>query len=158
MGGVFISYRRADSAYALLIYKALTQRFGRDRVFRDFEDIPPGRDFVAALDDALSQCTACVVVIGKGWVGALDRLPDPDDFVRREIAAVLKRNTFLLPCLVGGAAMPAGKDVPQSLAALLRKDAVTIGDENFDRDAGVVLDAVDVELARVPSTPTALWK
>ncbi|MGI0024176.1 MAG: toll/interleukin-1 receptor domain-containing protein [Nitrososphaera sp.] len=74
MAGVFISYRRSDSAYALLLYKAISQRFGRDKVFRDFEDIKPGEDFVAALDSALGQCGACVVIIGKGWLDAVDRV------------------------------------------------------------------------------------
>jgi hypothetical protein len=30
--------------------KALAQKFGSERVFREFEDIQPGQDFVAALD------------------------------------------------------------------------------------------------------------
>jgi hypothetical protein len=102
MAGVFVSYRRTDSAYALLLYKALAQKFGSERVFRDFEDIQPGQDFVAVLDDALSRCVAGIVIIGKGWHDALDRLASPDDFVHREIAALLERGTLLIPCLVGG--------------------------------------------------------
>ena len=72
MAGIFVSYRRDDSAYALLLSKALAQKFGSARVFRDFESIAPGQDFVAELDAALAQCAACVVIVGRGWLGALD--------------------------------------------------------------------------------------
>ena len=154
MVGVFISYRRSDSAYALLLLKALTQKFGRDKVFRDFESIEPGQDFVAALDGALARCAACVVIIGKGWLDALDRLAGADDFVRREIEAALQR-TLVLPCLVGGSKMPAAASVPPSLATLLRRDAITIGDEYFDRDTEILLGALDKALARAPAAAAA---
>ena len=127
--GVFISYRRSDSAYALLLYKALLAKFGRERVFRDFESIDPGQDFVAAIDGALSQCAACVVIIGKGWLESVERLAAAGDFVRREIEAALPR-LLVIPCLVGGARMPAAAAVPPSLAPLLRRDAVTLGDDD----------------------------
>lgn len=155
VAGVFISYRRADSAYALLLYKAFSQRFGRERVFRDFENIEPGQDFVAALDGALAQCAACVVIIGGGWLAAFDRLKIADDFVRREITAALTRGTLVIPCLVGGSKMPAPAGIPESLAPLLRRDAVTIGDEYFDRDVDILLNAVDAVLSRAPAATVA---
>src|SRR5258705_7788221 len=117
MAGVFVSYRRDDSAYALLLYKALAQKFGSARVFRDFDSIAPGQDFVAVLDAALAQCAACVVIVGRGWLDALDRLASPDDFVRREIAAILDRGTLLIPCLVGGSKMPGEPQLPAVLPA-----------------------------------------
>ena len=154
MAGVFISYRRSDSAYALLLYKALLEKFGRERVFRDFESIEPGQDFVAAIDAALGQCAACVVIIGKGWLDSMDRLAGAEDFVRREIEAALPR-TLVIPCLVGGSRMPAGAAVPQSLAPLLRRDAITIGDEYFDRDTEPLLSALDRALAQAPAPAAA---
>ena len=150
MAGLFVSYRRTDRAYALLLYKALAQKFGSARVFRDFESIAPGQDFVAVLDSALAQCAAGVVIVGRGWLDALDRLANPDDFVRREIAAILARDTLLIPCLVGGSKMPAAAEMPAVLAAFLRKDAMTIGDEYFDRDTDMLLAALDRALSQVP--------
>jgi tetratricopeptide (TPR) repeat protein len=155
MSGVFLSYRRSDSAYALLLYKALSQKFGRERVFRDFEDIPPGEDFVAALEEAIAQSAACLVIIGKGWLDGAERLAQADDFVRREIEAVLKRRTLVIPCLVGGSKMPASTAVPDSLTALLRRDAMTIGDEYFDRDTGILLDVLDKALSTTPAAGAA---
>jgi hypothetical protein len=53
MGGVFISYRREESVYALLLYHRLTREFGAEQVFRDIERISPGEDFVTRLDQEI---------------------------------------------------------------------------------------------------------
>jgi len=153
MSGIFVSYRRTDSAYALLLYKSLTQKFGADTIFRDFENIEPGQDFVAALEAAASRCVACVVIIGKGWLDALDRLVSPDDFVRREIAWFLEKNTLVIPCFVGGSRMPAA--LPAALAAFGRRDGITIGDEYFDRDSEVLLARLDRALSEAPTAVAA---
>jgi hypothetical protein len=88
----------------------------------------------------------------RAWLDALDRLASPDDFVRREIAAILDRGTLLIPCLVGGSKMPAAAAMPAVLAAFPRKDAMTIGDEYFDRDTDMLLAALDKALSQVPQT------
>jgi TIR domain len=51
-GGVFISYRREDSrGSAGRIYDRLARRLGRDAVFFDVDNIPPGMDFVEVLTE-----------------------------------------------------------------------------------------------------------
>ncbi len=45
MAGVFLSYRRQDSDYAVLLYAWLDERFGPAQVFWDDEDIDPGKEF-----------------------------------------------------------------------------------------------------------------
>jgi len=45
MPGVFLSYRRKDGDFAVLLYAWLVERFGAERVFWDREDIDPGSDF-----------------------------------------------------------------------------------------------------------------
>jgi hypothetical protein len=46
MAGIFLSYRRADSAaYAGRVGDALSRRFGRDQVFLDISNIEPGMGF-----------------------------------------------------------------------------------------------------------------
>jgi hypothetical protein len=96
IAGVFASYRRADSAYALLLYKAFTQKFGSARVFRDFESIAPGQDFVALPDAALTQCAACVVIAGRGWLDALDRSANSEDLCaeRSSPSSIAVRSSF----------------------------------------------------------------
>ena len=97
MGGVFISYRREDTAgFAGRIYDRLARRLGRDSVFIDVDNIAPGLDFVEVLSERVGQCDALVAVIGRGWASSADkdnrrRIDDPHDFVRIEIEAALER-------------------------------------------------------------------
>ncbi len=66
--GIFISYRRQESAgHAGRLRDHLRLRFG-DIVFQDVDDIPPGEVFENVLDRALKACQVAVIVIGRNWV------------------------------------------------------------------------------------------
>jgi hypothetical protein len=139
-GGVFICYRREDSAgFARLIYDRLTKRLGRKHVFVDVNNIPLGSDFVDVLSERVGACTALIAIIGRGWLSIADeanrrRLDDPDDFVRFEIEAALARGVRVIPVLVDGAAMPRPDDLPDSLKKLTRRQAIEISNSRFDSD------------------------
>jgi hypothetical protein len=147
-GGVFISYRREDSGgFAGRIYDRLTSRLGRENVFFDVDTIPPGRDFVEVLSERVGKCDALLAVIGKHWLLSADsenhrRLDDPQDFVRIEIEAALSRNVPVIPVLVDGAAMPHPTDLPESLAKLVRRQAVEVSHARFDSDAERLTEAL----------------
>ena len=108
-GGIFISYRREDSAgFAGRIYDRLASRLNRERVFFDVDGIPLGADFVRVLSDQVAGCDALVAIIGKDWSSSKNdknqrRLEDPDDYVRIEIETALQRDIPVIPVLVGGA-------------------------------------------------------
>jgi tetratricopeptide (TPR) repeat protein len=143
MADLFISYRRGDSPYALLLYDRLGASFGRDRVFRDIEGIAPGRYFDDVITAELRECRAVVAVIGPQWVAALDRLQDSEDWVRREIALSLDEKKPLFPALVGGTAMPARNALPADVAPLTGLNAVTLSDLAFHRDVDGLLGALE---------------
>ena len=88
----------------------------------------------------LCGCRACVAMIGRTWLDARDetgrrRLDQPDDYVRLEIAAALDRpGVLVVPALVGGARMPDAQDLPASIQALGRRQAITIRDETWESD------------------------
>jgi TPR repeat protein len=140
LGGVFICYRREDSAgFARLIYDRLTRKLGHESVFFDVDNIPPGLDFVDILSDRVGQCDALIAVIGKNWASStyLDdqrRLHDPNDFVRIEIEAALARKIRVIPILVDGATMPRPDDLPDSLKKLARRQGIEISHTRFDSD------------------------
>ena len=157
IGGVFISYRREDSGgYAGRIFDRLTSRLGHDNVFFDVDAIAPGRDFVEVLSERVGKCDALLAIIGKHWVTSADgengrRLDDPNDFVRIEIEAALKRNVPVIPVLVDGAAMPQADQLPDGLKALVRRQAVEISLTRFDSDADRLTGAlaeIEEELPR----------
>ena len=54
MPTIFISYRRNDaSGHAGRLYDRLVDRFGKEKLFRDVDQIHYGEDFVEAIDEAV---------------------------------------------------------------------------------------------------------
>jgi hypothetical protein len=149
MSGIFISYRREGSApYAGRLYDRLSNRFGADQVFMDVDDIPPGADFAAHIDAKVGSCDAMVVVIGKDWLTArnsegLLRLSDPNDCVGLEVALALQRGVLVVPVLVGGAQIPKPEELRADLKALAGRNALTLNDLEFQRDADVLVQTLE---------------
>jgi hypothetical protein len=70
-----------------------------------------------------------LALIGKNWLHAADkdgrrRLDSPEDFVRLEIAAALRRDITVIPVLVQGAAMPGKEELPPDLQASAWRNAL----------------------------------
>lgn len=137
---VFISYRREEAAgHAGRLRDSLCARYGDDHVFMDLE-MAPGIDFVDELDRELGRCDVLLVVIGRAWVTLRDvhgrlRLEDPQDFVRREIETALARSDVLVvPVLVQGAAMPSPEQLPETMSALARRNALELSDGRWSFD------------------------
>jgi hypothetical protein len=113
MGGIFISYRREDSAgWTGRLSEHLRGVFGAESIFMDIDTIQPGTDFTEALQTAVSSCDVLLAMIGPEWATATNasgtrRLEDPTDWVRTEIATALKRKIRVIPVLVGGASVPS---------------------------------------------------
>jgi hypothetical protein len=149
MSGIFISYRREDSAaYAGRLYDRLSAQFGADQVFMDVDDIPPGADFASHIDARIGSCDAMVVVIGNEWLTARNsdgrlRLSDPNDFVGLEVTLALQRGVLVIPVLVGGAQMPKAEELRADLKPLARRNALTINDHDFQRDADNLVSAIE---------------
>jgi hypothetical protein len=126
MSGIFISYRRHDSGgYAGRISDRLRADFGGDRVFRDVDTIPGGARFQDEIEKHLETCNVMLVIIGPAWLNDRDetgrrRLDDPADLVRIEIRTALRYNVCLIPVTVGGAPLPAAKDLPEDLRNLVQ--------------------------------------
>ena len=149
MSGIFISYRREDSAaYAGRLYDRLAAHFGSEQVFMDVDDIPPGADFASHIDAKVGSCDAMVVVIGQNWLTARDaggrlRLSDPNDFVGLEVALALQRKVLVIPVLVGGAQMPKADQLRADLKALAGRNALTLSDHDFRRDADNLVNVIE---------------
>jgi hypothetical protein len=126
--GVFICYRRQDSAEAALrVYRILSEALGDDRVFMDLT-IPAGEDFVEWIEKKIGAAGVVIPLIGPTWL-AVDprsgqrRIDDPKDILRNEITGPLKRGLAVLPVLAGGAQMPDEDELPPDLARLARINA-----------------------------------
>jgi ABC-type branched-subunit amino acid transport system substrate-binding protein len=151
MSRIFISYRRSDSITITgRIHDRLVIEFSDDAVFKDVDDIPLGADFRTVLDHEVGRCAVQLVIIGPEWLNAVDpsgqrRLDDPDDFVRIEVEAGLRRDEVLvIPVLVKGAGMPSSADLPPSLRELVFRNAAIIRDDpDFHRDMSRLIHQIN---------------
>jgi len=146
--GVFISYRREDSAaYAGRLFDILSTEFGPETTFMDVDDIKGGDNFTAVIDRNLDASDALLAVIGSRWVSVTEqgggrRLDNPSDFVRVEIAKALERGIRVIPVLVGGAALPRPNDLPDNLRALCERQAMEVRDTHFHPDTKDLIDVL----------------
>lgn len=160
---IFLSYRRDDAAgYAGRLEDALEHRLGRGTAFRDLDDIAPGADFVREIRAQLGQARAVVVLIGPRWAGeggGADggrRIDDPADFVHIEVQEALASGVPVVPVLLPGATMPAAASLPAPLAALARRNAMSLGDVHWDADVDRLVAALGLAPARRAVWPWAL--
>ena len=123
------------------MYDRLVAAFGTAQVIRDVDDIPLGVDFVEHIEDRLSDCKWCLVIIGDRWASIKDpstgtpRIKSSNDLVRREVEIALNRKLLVVPVCVRGASEPSIDDLPESLAKLSTRNGVKVRrDPDFGRD------------------------
>ena len=140
MGGIFINYRRGETAgEARALFSELSAKLGADSVFMDVDNIAPGRDFRQVLQERLASVDVMLTLIGKDWMRATDaagrrRLDDTNDFVRREIRDALERNISVTPVLLQGAQMPAESDLPEDIRDLAYRNAFELSHTRWSSD------------------------
>src|SRR5687768_10082429 len=163
MTGIFISYRRDDSAASAgRLYDRLALHFGKEQVFRDLDALAPGVEFLKVIEERIAQCNVLVAVVGKNWVNITNaagqrRLDDPKDAVRTEIREALNQKKLIIPALIGGAGVPKPEELPEDIAALVGRNAIEISESRFDYDAGRVIEAIEKAgvTAKLKETPSS---
>lgn len=126
----------------------------------DVDTIQPGEDFVERIEQTVASCDVLIVVIGKNWLGATNpegriRIAD-QDFVHLEIRAALERKIRVVPALVGGASMPASRDLPESLSALARRQAIEIVDKSFHQNVSTLINVLEQVLFRAEGSDAGI--
>jgi hypothetical protein len=148
MPKIAISYRRTDSDATGRLFDRLVLRYGEDSVFRDIDNIPFGIDFRKVINDALRDTDVLIAIVGPNWRGADERggarINEANDLVRIEVETALQRDIPVIPVLVGGAAMPKGTELPDSLVDFSFRNAASIDSgRNFDTDVQRLLRSMD---------------
>jgi hypothetical protein len=153
---IFISYRREDAGYAGRLYDWLQKSFPKKRIFMDVDAIAAGTDYMQRINKAIDSADVLMVLIGPRWLdaggGKESRLQDEDDVVRHEISVGLQRNIFILPVLLGRAAMPSHKVLPADLRDFSRRNAIEINDPTWTDDTNHLIDTLQKALAE-PEAP-----
>ena len=146
--GIFVSYRRADSAgYAGRLVDQLKSRFG-DQVFLDVDSIRAGANFHEVIEDTFAKCGAVIVLIGKRWRERDESMPpfgDSTDVITQEIRIAMESKLPIVPVLVDGASMPTESSLPPSFANQSKLNAIDLRHASFERD----MQAVSEELADI---------
>ena len=79
MPRIFISYRRDDAvAHAGRLADSLTERFGKDQIFRDLDKIAAGADFIEAIQKAMCSWR----LLANGGSRLPTRMDDADWMMR----------------------------------------------------------------------------
>lgn len=140
---IFISYRRGeDAGFAGRLFDRLLPTFRGQRLFMDVDSIPLGQDFVSVLEARVAECDVMLVLIGRGWLATTNRLENPDDFVRVEIASGLAQVKPVIPVLLDDVAMPRRDQLPEELQPLVRRQGVRLSHENFKTDSQKLIKAL----------------
>jgi hypothetical protein len=98
---VFINYRTGDGDEAAEFLAArLSDRFGKEHVFKASRSIQPGESFPKALIDAARRSNVLLAVMGPDW-GEAPQLREEADWVRTEILAAQTSGTRVVPVIKG---------------------------------------------------------
>lgn len=155
MAGVFISYRRADSAgWAGRLKDHLEMRFGADLVWQDVDGIPAGTKWRERITRAVEGADAVLVVIGPRWLElGGHRMRDPKDVLRQEVILALRKSPKVIPVLVGGAAMPAPAALPAPVRPLTERQAVALLDADWQRSIQLLIEGLREAVDRSRDRP-----
>jgi uncharacterized protein YigE (DUF2233 family) len=144
-----ISYRRADSQdIAGRIADHLRHRLGERQVFLDTGSIPAGADFRHTIQQALRRRGVLIAIVGPEWMaarhGAPERINDPDDPVRMEIATAIAEGLPIIPVLVNDASMPPASELPGDIKDFAYRNALTVDRGRFfHRDADELVREIE---------------
>ena len=161
---IFINYRREDSGgQARALLYALERAFP-GQVFMDVKGLAPGVNYLEEIEHTVGNCKVVLVLIGKGWVGVMDaagrrRLKDPRDVVALEIGTALRRpDVLVIPVLVGGAALPAEDDLPESLNGLLSRQCLQLTEQDWDYNVSQLVETLRRKVGQAGSgSRRRLW-
>src|SRR5262249_25711065 len=110
---IFICYRRSDTqSVSGRLYDCLVHTFWRSRIFKDTGSLPFGVTFSGHISKIITSQPVMLVMVGPRWLdgpvfGAVLRLSEEDDPVRREICQAMRVGAPLIPVCVGGAPVPS---------------------------------------------------
>jgi hypothetical protein len=106
-----------------------------------------------------------LVLIGRNWANATDDggrtcLKNPDDYVRLEIEAALKRNIPVTPVLVQRAHMPAAEQLPEEIRDLAYRTGFEIRHNRCQSDVRAMIRRLGLDAPPIAkqSSKSQQWR
>ena len=156
--GIFICYKRKDSAALAGRVHDFLNAFFPGRVFMDVQNIMPGHDFTLRLKTVMAECRVVVALIGPSWKSEIllsSQNDNPHDYVVSELEQAIACGLTVIPLLIDGATMPSISELPESIRALWCHHALEVRTNCFLRDISPLRAAVCQACGLVPPT---LWE
>lgn len=129
---VFISYRRADEAWALVVYNWLTQH-GYD-AFIDYEGLASGSFETAIIENIKARAHFLVLLTPT----ALSRCNETGDWLRREIEEAMASRRNIVPLMFAGfdfTALYQQAQMTGKLAMLQQYNGLRVASVDFEPTA-----------------------
>jgi biotin carboxyl carrier protein len=151
---IMICYRRSDSrTLAYRMFDWLVDRYGRETVFIDIDDVPVGVDFREKIRETVRKSDVLLVIIGQAWLGPLEkgttRIQRANDPVRMEVETAFEYVRPIVPVLVDDAIMPAETDLPGTIKQLAFINAAEVdGGRDFRGHMKALCETLDRILGR----------
>jgi hypothetical protein len=155
---ITICYRRQDSdAVTGRIFDRLVAHYGKQSIFRDIDNIPPGVDFRAHINTVLGESNVLLAVVGRKWLGVQKsgrkRIFEENDPVRVEIETALNRGMTVVPILTGASRMPDADGLPPAIKDFAFRHALIVDQgQDFDHHMDRLIRSIDRILG--DGTPT----
>ncbi|MFL6078100.1 MAG: toll/interleukin-1 receptor domain-containing protein [Mycobacteriales bacterium] len=157
---VFINYRRSVDAYAAaLLDVELSRRLGEQNIFRASRSIPPGVDFEEAIDAAIGQSKAMLVLVGPRWAETFRAGSHERDYVLEEIVEAMKRDILLIPVLLAGAPPIRTMRLPDELERLEQRQYLRFDYRAMSQDSDHIAQRLRMAIPElVPTSRRSRWR
>jgi CheY-like chemotaxis protein len=151
---IFVSYQRADTAFAAHGLKYALQLAGHE-VFIDTGDIAAGEAFRDVIRAALERSDLVLALLGPGF--DCSRLHDPLNAVAYEWRQARFSGCATNPLLVDGARMPHEDELPADLRWLPRLSAAILDRNNLSHGMEELVASIPQLAARPRGARRVLW-
>ena len=154
---IFINYRRDDTAGdAILLRDRLGERFGRENIFLDTQNLEPGTRWLDEIKARSDASGVFLSLIGPHWVSILKarEADTAEDYTRVEIEYALRRGTsvHVIPVLLDRAVAPVRERLPRSLWPLAALQAEQLRYATFETDVARLITRLET-IAHEPAVP-----
>lgn len=151
---VFISYQRADTAFAACAVSYALRLAAHD-VFVDTGSIGAGDLYRQLISNAVSTCNVMLALIGPSFEP--QRLHEPASVVAYEWQRARFHGTAVVPVLVDGAAMPVDEQLPPQLRWFTRRNALALRRGSSIADIDACVAAIPTLAATPRRAARVLW-
>ena len=151
---VFVSYQRADTAFAALAL-GYALRAGGHEAFVDTGSIGAGEAFRKVIANAVSKSNVVLALIGPGFDAR--RLHEPTSVVAYEWQRARFHGIAVVPVLVDGAALPNDEQLPPELHWFTRPNALALRRASSSADVETCVAAIPALATTPRPAARVLW-